>query len=119
LELLAAFFALRCFTSELSNKEILLRLDNTTAICYINRAGSKQFPHLGNLARKIWQWCESRKIWIRASYIASKENVEADAAFRITNIDTEWELAKAYFKEIVEAFGKFSIDLFASRINKM
>jgi len=118
LELLAAFFALRCFASELSNKEILLRLDNTTAICYINRAGGIQFPHLSSLAREIWQWCESRKIWIRASYIASKENVEADAASRITNIDTEWELAKAHFEEIVEAFGKPSIDLFASRINK-
>jgi len=89
----------------------------TTAICYINRAGGIQFLHLDNLARKIWQ-CERKKIWICASYIASKENVKADAASRITNIDTEWELANVHFEEIVEVFRKPSVDLFASRINK-
>ncbi|CAD6218299.1 GSCOCG00011431001-RA-CDS, partial [Cotesia congregata] len=46
LELLAAFFAIKCFTSKLSNQEFLLRLDNTTAIAYINRAGGVQYPHL-------------------------------------------------------------------------
>jgi len=51
LELLAAFFALECFVSELRNCEILLRLDNTTAIAYINKAGGVQLPHLSELAR--------------------------------------------------------------------
>ncbi|XP_011865448.1 PREDICTED: uncharacterized protein LOC105560706 [Vollenhovia emeryi] len=118
LELLAAFFSLKCFASELSNREILLRLDNSTAICYVNRAGGVQFPHLSELARKIWQWCENKKLWIRASYIASKENVEADTASRITNLDTEWELSDRYFNQIVKNFGMPSVDLFATRINK-
>ncbi|XP_063366186.1 uncharacterized protein LOC134654648 isoform X1 [Cydia amplana] len=117
LELLAAFFGLKCFASKLSNCEILMRIDNTTAISYINKAGGVKFPHLSELARKIWQWCESRKIWIVASYIASKDNVDADTASRDTNLDTEWELAGKYFKQIVKKFGTCSIDLFASRIN--
>lgn len=58
LELLAAFFAIKCFASELSQCEILLRLDNKTAISYINRAGGVQLPHLTGLSRKIWEWCE-------------------------------------------------------------
>lgn len=117
LELLAAFFALKCFASEFSNGEILMRIDNTTAISYINKAGGVKFPHLSELARKIWQWCETKKIWITASYIASKENVHADAASRVTNLDTEWELADKYFKQITEKYGSFTVDLFASRIN--
>lgn len=117
LELLAAFFALKCFASDSSQCEILLRLDNTTAISYINRAGGVQFPHLSELSRKIWNWCEKRKIWLKASYISSKENVEADRASRISNIDTEWELSQAAFDQINTLFGPFSVDLFASRLN--
>jgi len=116
--LLAAFFALECFVSELRNCEILLRLDNTTAIAYINKAGGVQLPHLSELARKIWKWCESRSLWIVASYIPSATNVEADRASRITNIDTEWELNKESYKRIVQIFGPFSIDLFASKANR-
>jgi len=76
LELLASFFALKCFASNLHSCKILLRIDNTSAIAYINRTGGIQFPHLSELARQIWQWCESRKLWIFASYIQSKLNVE-------------------------------------------
>lgn len=53
LELLAAFFAIKCFAWNLSDCEVLFRLDNTTAISYVNRVGGIQFPHLGNLSREI------------------------------------------------------------------
>lgn len=46
LELVAAFFALKCFASRERGYEILLRIDNTTAIAYINRMGGIQFPKL-------------------------------------------------------------------------
>lgn len=39
LELLAAFYGLKCSASDLNNCHILLRLDNTTAISYIYRRG--------------------------------------------------------------------------------
>lgn len=117
-ELLAAFFALKCFALEVSSREILLRLDNTTAICYINRAGGIQFPHLSKLVKKIWQWCENKKLWVKASYIASKENVEADAASKVINLDTEWELLDRCFNKIVKNLEMPSVDLFGSRVNK-
>lgn len=118
LELLAAFHALKSFANDLKNCEILLRIDNTTAIAYINRAGSVQFPRLSNLAQDIWDWCEVRKIWIFASYISSKENFRADAASRLTNIDTEWELSNEAFDLVVKKFGTFTIDLFATYENR-
>lgn len=61
---------------------------------------------------------ERRKLWIHAFYIVSKENVEADAVSRNTNLDTEWQLSDRYFKQIVKNFGTPSVDLFASRVNK-
>jgi len=106
LKLLASFLALKAFAKNLKNCEILLRLD-TTAISYINKMEDIRFPHLTHLAKKIWIWCESRKIWLFASYISSKENVEADAASRNKNIDTEWELcqkcSKTYLKDVVHS----------------
>jgi len=53
LELLSVFHDLRCFASHFENSNILLRVDNSTTLSYINRMGSIKFPHLSDLARKI------------------------------------------------------------------
>lgn len=117
LELLAAFFGLKCFAYDKSNCTILLRIDNVTAISYINRMGGVRFPHLNNLARTIWQWCEERKIWLYASYINTKDNIEADQESRRINPDTEIELNRSAFQIISQKLGQPDIDLFASRTN--
>ncbi|XP_020297308.1 uncharacterized protein LOC109861882, partial [Pseudomyrmex gracilis] len=117
LELLAAFFAIKCFAAGLSHAEVLLRLDNKTAIAYINKARGVQFPHLSKLSRKIWNWCEAKKLWLQASYIPSAENIEADRASRNVHIDAEWELSQSAFQQIAHQLGPFSVDLFASRLN--
>lgn len=79
--------------------------------------GSVRFPKLNNLVREIWQWAENRQNFLVASYIKSKENKEADDLSRLTNEDTEWELADWAFKKIIEIFGKPEVDLFASSAN--
>lgn len=117
LELKAAFIALKCFAKDLSHCEILLKIDNSTALVYINKMGGTQFPHLHALAEEFWNWCELRNIWVRATYISSRDNVEADYQSRITNIDTEWSLAPYAYSLITQEFGLPDIDLFASRLN--
>nr|XP_012214762.1 PREDICTED: uncharacterized protein LOC105667509 [Linepithema humile] len=117
LELKAAFHGLRCFAADLHDCDILLRVDNTTALAYINKFGSIQFPHLSAIAREIWQWCEDRNIFIFASYIASIENSIADTESRIADPDTEWSLSEGAFQEVLKTFGPFNVDLFASLIN--
>lgn len=118
LELLAAFFALRCFAANSRNCNILLRIDNTTAISYINRMGSIQFLDLNGLSRKIWTWCEERNIYVYASYIKSSDNAFADEESRRLDVHTEWELNASAFRKIQQRFGNPEIDLFATRINK-
>jgi hypothetical protein len=117
LELLAVFLGLKYFAHSRHNCSILLRIDNTTAISYVNRMGGVQFPHLNELSRQIWQWCEERNIWIFASYINTKDNIEADRESRKYNPDTEWELSNHAFRRIIHKFGHPDIDLFASRAN--
>ena len=97
--------------------EILLRVDNTTAMAYINRMGGIKFPKLNSLAREIWQWCESRNLHIFASYINTKENKIADAESRVLPSETEWELADWAFEKIKNELGEPDIDLFASDAN--
>ncbi|KAL0881867.1 hypothetical protein ABMA27_001639 [Loxostege sticticalis] len=117
LELLAVFMGLKCFAKDMSSCNILLRIDNTTALTYINRMGGIQFPHLNDLTKSIWQWCERRDIFLFASYINTHDNVEADEESRKVNIDTEWELSDKAFSTIIQHFGPPDIDLFATRTN--
>lgn len=117
LELLAAFFGLKCFAKNLRDCNILLRIDNTTAVSYINRMGGIRFTELNGQARQLWQWCEDRNIFIFASYIKSADNLEADVESRRNRTETEWELADFAFKQVVQQFGQPQIDLFASRMN--
>ncbi|XP_061707802.1 uncharacterized protein LOC133518191 [Cydia pomonella] len=116
LELLAVFLGLKSFALNETNCFILLRIDNTTAISYINRMGGIQFPYLNDLSRQIWQWCEMRDIILYASYVNTKDN-RADEASRKSNPDTEWELSNQAFQTIVRRFGQPEIDIFASRSN--
>lgn len=117
MELKAALFALKSFTKEVKDCEIILRMDNTTAVAYVNRMGGVQHSNLHKITKEIWQWCEARNIWLVASYIKSQDNIEADRESRIKNIDTEWELADYAFRQAVKVFGYPEIDLFAARCN--
>jgi len=117
LELVAAYYGLKAFTHDKSNIQILIRIDNTTAISYINRMGGIKFPHLYEITRKIWKYCQKKSLWIFASYIASKDNCVADAESRILVRETEWSLNECAFKEIVKRFGSPIVDLFASMQN--
>lgn len=117
LELLAAFIGLKTYASKLKQCELLLRIDNTTAIAYINKMGGTRYPHLNNLARELWKWCEERRIWVYASYISSKENTIADLESRRPNSEIEWELCDKAYRVIVTNLGEPQIDMFANRCN--
>ena len=58
LELLAAFLALKTFVTNTHNKAILLRLDNVTAIAFLNRMGGHIQRHFA-----IWQYTFGNGAW--------------------------------------------------------
>lgn len=118
LELKAAYYALRYFAKDWSKCNLLMRIDNTTAISYINRMGGVRHPRYIALARKFWDFCESKRIIVFASYIKSKDNTIADTESRATDSESEWELHQRYFNRLSEIFGTPEMDLFASVDNK-
>lgn len=117
LELLAAFYSLKSFTRNEYNSYILLRIDNKTAISCINKMGSVQFERLNYITNQIWKWCESRNLYVFASYIASSDNYQADLESRCASIETEYHLNQKTFLFVTQKLGIPNIDLFASKIN--
>ena len=128
LELKVAFLALRSFLGQGGPattrcwdqhppRHILLEMDNTTAVAYVNRRGGTQSPTLSLLALDLWSFLLERGSWITAHHLPGVLNVEADAASREFNVRTEWMLRKDVFRHITRRFYLPQIDLFASRLN--
>ena len=117
LELLAAFLALKTFATNLHHKTILLRLDNMTAIAFLNRMGGTHSVPLCNLAVQIWKWCLERNVFIHAEHLPGKLNVRADWHSRHVQDCSDWQMHPMIFQQLQDRLGPFSIDLFASRTN--
>ena len=56
-------------------------------------------------ARLIWEWCESRNIWLSAEFIPGSKNFAADKKSRVFYDNTEWMLDKNIFTAVVERLG--------------
>ena len=117
LELLAAFLALKSFASHRDSTSILLRLDNVTAIAFLNKMGGTHSRLLSSLALEIWNWCIDRRIVIHAEHLPGRFNVRADWESRHSTDSTDWMLQQEIFQELQTKLGPFTIDLFASRTN--
>ena len=83
LEIKAAFLAVKAFLKGKSHAAVSLRLDNTTAIAYINSKGGPRCPQVLTLALETWDWCQTRDIFVIASHIPGRDNVSADKESRV------------------------------------
>ena len=117
LEMLAAKNAVRSFIS-LEMSHIRLMMDNTTAICYVNKMGGTKSPGCNRVAREIWQTCIEHNVWLSAAHIPGKENVVADTASRVFEDAHEWMISDIVFEELCRRWGRPHIDAFATKNNK-
>ncbi|KAL7307752.1 hypothetical protein TKK_0000424 [Trichogramma kaykai] len=78
---------------------------------YINRMGGTRYEYLNKITRDKWQWCEAHNNIVFASFIKSKENVEADEESRREEAEDEYELSNEAYENIVKSFGHPQIDL--------
>jgi ribonuclease HI len=82
LEMLGAFNALRAFAGSMRNCTVELKLDNTTAVAYVNKEGGTRSTALNNLALDVARWCERRNIFLKAEHLPGVLNSIADREFR-------------------------------------
>ena len=76
---------------------MLIRIDNTTAVWYINDMGGRK-ASCNKITRDIWLWCKARGLWLTAAYLLGALNVEADAQSRLFHENTEWFLDQVVFE---------------------
>ena len=113
LELKATFLAIQAFLKNQSNLAVKLRLDNTTAVTYVNNQGGTRSPSLTLLTLELWNWCLQRNILITAEHLPGVSNVLADRESRTFIDSSDWKLQP----EIIQYFLKDrEIDLFATRL---
>ena len=116
LELMAAFLAFKCYFRERRSIHVLLKMDNTSAVAYINKMGGTVSPALNNLNKQFWLWCMERDISVQAQHLAGKLNSTADAESREMRDRYDWKLCPRVFQSINNKFGPLEVDLFASRL---
>ena len=113
----AGFFALKSFCKDLHDTRVLLRMDNTTAVCYINNMGGIKSPQCNSLAKEIWEWCASKNIWVIAGFVPRISKGAADQSSHEFDDNKEWMLKQNIFHKLVDIWEEPDIDLFASRLN--
>ncbi|XP_044146965.1 uncharacterized protein LOC122935270 [Bufo gargarizans] len=118
LELLAGSFAIRSFAKDMTKVCIRLRMDNVSAVRYVNAMGGTHSPMLSHLARDFWSFCLNRELTVVAEYIPGLHNVQADWSSRYLKDSSDWRLDAQVFSTISSIWGPACIDLFASRLNK-
>ena len=116
LELLAASLAIKSFAMGKKNVHIHLKMDNTTALTYINKYGGTVSPELNQLTKEIWSWCLERNITLKASHLAGTLNLTADEESRVMRDRSDWMLCPRVFSKINQITGPLQVDLFASRL---
>ena len=117
LELRAVHLALSQFLPFIRNRHVLVRTDNTTVVCYINRQGGVRSARLLQVAHRLLLWAASRLKSLRAIYLPGQENVVADYLSRHKPPSGEWRLHPQVVQQIWARFGQASVDLFATEDN--
>ena len=114
LEPKAAFFALKSFLKDKINKMICLKLDNTTAVAYLNNMGGTHCPQLLRLTLEIWEWCEKKSVFLLAQHIPGVNNTVADVESRTTRDWNDWKLKSDVILPLIT---ECQVDLFALRLS--
>ena len=99
------------------NSFLLNRSDNTVACSYVNKMGGR-IPVLSFIAEQLWYWLLERGSEIRLQYLPGEQNVDADTASRWLVDRAEFRLRPALFQSLDQRWGPFTVDAFASRLNR-
>jgi len=105
------------FTKNKARAQVLLLMDNISAVTYINKMGGTHSPMLSYLAKNLWDWCLTHNILVSAQYIPGVQNVEADRESRVFQDSSNWKLNPAVFNHLYHKWGALNIDLFASTLS--
>ncbi|KAI2656717.1 ORF V: Enzymatic polyprotein [Labeo rohita] len=94
LELLAVRLALILLKGRLRGKHVLVHMDNTATVAYINRQGGLRSRRMSQLARFLLLWSQKHLRSLRAIHIPGLHNHAADELSRAA-LPGEWRLGES------------------------
>ena len=101
-----------------AGQDVLVELDNSTAVAYLNKQGGTRSCRLCRLATLILLRCDDHGMTLRARHIPGVRNVIADALSRRGEIaQGEWNINRQVFLRLCNLWGTPTVDLFATRYN--
>ncbi|KAI2647034.1 NLR family CARD domain-containing protein 3 [Labeo rohita] len=100
LEMLAVFRALKFFLPDLRDRHVLVRIDSTAVVYYINHQGGLRSRPLYKLAHHILVWSQDKLFSLRAVHIPGHLNVGADVLSRQGPRPGEWMLHPEVFIQL-------------------
>ena len=103
----------------LRGKMVEIFSNNSASVACVNLQGSRT-AWLNAAASKLWEFCLSKKISLRATHIPGESNIEADALSRwLIDDPLGYQLNPAIFVKIDAQLGPLLVDLFASSVNRL
>ena len=117
LEMKAAGIAIKSVTRDKQNMHVHLKMDNVTAVTYLNKMGGTHSHTLNQSAKEILEYCMGKQIIITAEYLPGSQNQIADWESRnVKEISiNSWRLNPKIFNQINKVMGPIMLDLFADR----
>ncbi len=85
--------ALKTFVKKRTRLSVLLKLDNTTVVAYINNQGGTVSKKLVSLTQDLWMWYLERNILIQAQHLPGVQNCTADRESRSMKNRSDWKLS--------------------------
>jgi hypothetical protein len=118
LEMEAVRLALLEFAHGLPQGHVQVVSDNTSAVASINNQGGSRSLSLTQSVSRILLWAQDRRILLSARHLAGRLNILADLLSRNSGVcQTEWTLSHRVLAPLWQAWGRPSVDLFATRFN--
>ena len=107
---------MKCFVRDKKSITVLLRMDNTTAVTYVNKLGGTVSPKLNTIVRELWLWCMNRDITLIAEHLPGVLNTIVDQESRVMRDRSDRMLNPRIFNKIQQKWGPLKVDMFASRL---
>lgn len=108
-----ALKATYCFTSAITEASVEIKIDNVTAVSFINKLGGTRSLALCAVALRISEWCELRNLNLKAVFLPRIANFLAVTEAKKPLEDWDWMLAQTSFSK-VQAIWPMEVDLFPS-----
>ncbi len=104
--MMALFWALKYFLQQFRGYHVLVRVDKTAVVSYINHQGRLRSRRLNRLAQQVLLWAQDKFLSLRAIYIPGHMNVGADLLSRQAVTHGEWKLSsQSNLGEILQSGG--------------